>query len=98
MELSLTPASGPQRMNAAQDTSALERTAEKFEAAILADLLRAAGAGQARSEFGGGIGEDQFSSLLVDAHAGRIAAAGGIGLAEMVLRGLLAHTAPQAAP
>jgi len=67
----------------------LVETAQKFEAAILAELLRAAGAEQARTPFGGGIGEDQFASLLLNAQAQRIAAAGGIGLAEMAIRGLL---------
>ena len=70
---------------------ALHKTAQDFEAAVLAELLRAAGAGQARAAFGGGIGEDQFSSFLLDAQAARMAASGGIGLAEIVLRGLLAQ-------
>ncbi len=70
----------------------LAQTAQNFEAAILAELLRAAGAQQTGTPLGGGIGEDQFASILLDAQAQRIAAAGGIGLAEMALRGLLAHS------
>lgn len=70
----------------------LVETAQKFEAAILAELLRAAGAEQTGTPFGGGIGEDQFSSILLDAQAQSIAAAGGIGLAEMALRGLLGQS------
>lgn len=85
----LHPAPNPDRKAAyAPD---LVETAEKFEAAILAELLRAAGAEQKAAQFGGGIGEDQFSSLLIDAQAQRIAAAGGIGLAELVLRSFLAR-------
>lgn len=76
---------------AADTAEAMRKTAQEFEAAVLADLLRAAGAGQARAEFGGGVGEDQFASFLLDAQAARIAASGGIGLAEIVLRGLLAQ-------
>ena len=70
----------------------LAETTRKFEAAILSELLRAAGAAQTGSDFGGGIGEDQFASLLLDEQAQRIAAAGGIGLAELALRGILAQT------
>lgn len=71
----------------------LTQTALKFEAAILAELLRAAGAEQTGTLFGGGIGENQFASLLLDAQAQRIADAGGIGLAEMALRRTLAQSA-----
>lgn len=70
------------------DTS-LRPLAQQFEARILADLLRSAGAGEPVKGFGGGIGEDQFASFLVDAQAERIAARGGLGIAEMVMRTLL---------
>ena len=61
-------------------------SAVEFEALVLAELLRAAGAGKPISGFEGGLGEDQFASFLVDAQARAIAARGGIGLAEMVMR------------
>ena len=68
---------------------ALRASARAFEAAFLSEMLRAAGAGQPAESFGGGIGEEQFASFLVDQQAERIAARGGIGLAEMILRNLL---------
>lgn len=61
-------------------------SAVEFEALVLAELLRAAGAGKPISGLEGGLGEDQFASFLVDAQARAIAARGGIGLAEMVMR------------
>lgn len=69
--------------------------AQGFEAAILAELLQAAGAAQPGGEFGGGIGEDQFASFLLHAQAQRMAERGGIGLAEMILRSMLAEAGPE---
>ncbi|MDD7971734.1 rod-binding protein [Roseinatronobacter alkalisoli] len=60
--------------------------ATEFEAIVLAELLRAAGAGKPISGIESGVGEDQFASFLVDAQARAIAAQGGIGLAEMMIR------------
>ncbi|TDW38871.1 rod binding protein [Roseinatronobacter bogoriensis subsp. barguzinensis] len=78
-----------------QPTPQMKQAAQEFEAAILSELLKAAGAGQSRTEFGGGEGEEQFASLLLDAQAKQIAAAGGIGFAEMALRGLMAQRGPE---
>jgi len=75
--------------------AATRTAAQQFEAAILAELLRSAGAGEAASTFGGGIGEEQFASFLVNAQAERIAARGGLGIAEMALRALVARDAGQ---
>ncbi|MGP9789916.1 rod-binding protein [Roseinatronobacter sp. NSM] len=61
-------------------------SAVEFEALVLAEMLRAAGAGQPTTGIEGGVGEDQFASFLLDAQARAIAARGGIGLAEMVMR------------
>lgn len=61
-------------------------SAVEFEALVLAEMLRAAGAGKPAAGIEGGLGEDQFASFLVDAQARAIAAKGGIGLAEMVMR------------
>lgn len=69
-----------------QPDSRLWQSARQLEAAFLAEMLTAAGAGQVPTGFGGGIGEEQFASFLVHAQAERIAERGGIGLAEMILR------------
>lgn len=73
--------------------AATRAAAQQFEAVILAEMLRAAGAGEAASAFGGGIGEEQFASFLINAQAERIAARGGLGIAEMTLRALIAQDA-----
>lgn len=67
---------------------ALYTAAQKLEATFLAEMLKAAGLGQTESTFGGGAGEDQFSSFLVQAQAEEMVASGGIGLAEALFDAL----------
>lgn len=67
----------------------LMAVAEKLEASFLAEMFKAAGVGEARKSFGGGPGEDQFSSFLVQEYADATVAAGGIGLAESIYRSLV---------
>ena len=67
---------------------ALRSAAQKLEATFLAEMLKSAGFGQTRDSFGGGAGEDQFSSFLVQAQAEEMVAAGGIGLAEALFEAL----------
>lgn len=62
--------------------------AQKLEASFLAEMLTAAGLGQSPQEFGGGAGEDQFSSFLVQEQATAMVKAGGIGLSEMIFQTL----------
>lgn len=73
----------------AQPTVRLAAVAREFEASFLAEMLRAAKFGAPAGNFGGGIGEDQFASFLVDAQAQQLAAGGGLGLSEMILRSLM---------
>ena len=72
----------------ARTDSALRDAAQKLEATFLAEMLKAAGLGQTRTAFGGGAGEDQFSSFLVQAQAEEMVTAGGIGLAEALFEAL----------
>ncbi|MCC5992207.1 MAG: rod-binding protein [Rhodobacteraceae bacterium] len=68
----------------------LRQVFEEFEAVFLSQMLQAAGAGKPLSGLGGGgVGEAQFASMLVDVQARAIAARGGLGLAEMLLRASL---------
>lgn len=69
----------------------LRRAAQDLEAAFLSEMLRHGGLGAARESFGGGVGEDQFSSLLRTEHARALAASGGIGLTESLFNALLAR-------
>lgn len=62
--------------------------ANKLEAAFLAEMLKSAGMGESREEFGGGAGEDQFASFLRQAQAEKMVEAGGIGLAESLFEAL----------
>lgn len=73
----LPPATPPKRLLAA---------ARQFEASFLAKMLEAAGAAKPADSFGGGIGENQFASFLLDAQAQRISERGGIGIAEIIIR------------
>jgi Rod binding domain-containing protein len=59
-----------------------------LEAAFLAEMLKSAGLGESRDSMGGGVGEDQFSSLLIRAQADQMAQSGGIGLAESLFEAL----------
>ncbi len=67
----------------------LREVAEDLEASFLAEMLRHAGAGDARSSFGGGHGEEQFSSFLRNEQASAMAGRGGIGLAEALFESLV---------
>ncbi len=63
--------------------------AQTLEATFLAEMLKAAGFGEQKNSFSGGSGETQFASFHRQAVAEKIAAAGGIGLAEHIMRSIL---------
>ena len=79
-------------LNAAKDPRLMD-VAQKLEANFLAEMFKAAGVGEARQSFGGGAGEDHFSSFLVQEYADATVAAGGIGLAETIYRALVQREA-----
>ena len=83
----IPPVDAPTRTITSQDQK-LRSAAEKLEAGFLAEMLKAAGLGKSRSAFGGGAGEDQFSSFLVQEQAMQMVRAGGIGLAESLFESL----------
>lgn len=70
------------------DSDPLREAAIELEASFLAQMLKSAGLGESREGFGGGAGEDQFSSFLIREQANQIARAGGIGLAESLYHAL----------
>jgi Rod binding domain-containing protein len=72
----------------AQRDERLREAANQLEATFLSEMLKSAGFGDPRKSFGGGIGEDQFSSFLRDAQAKEMVAAGGIGLAEALFEAM----------
>jgi Rod binding domain-containing protein len=66
----------------------LRDLAIKLEANFLAEMLKSTGFGAARDGFGGGIGEEQFASFVVQNHAQKLAETGGVGLAENIFHSL----------
>lgn len=67
----------------------LREAASKLEATFLAEMLKSSGLGETRSTFGGGAGEEQFSSFLVQQQAEALVQAGGIGLSEALFEALM---------
>jgi Rod binding domain-containing protein len=82
------PPTGVAASMPAQKDMALRQAAEKLEAGFLAEMLKSAGLGQTSDSFGGGAGEDQFASFLVQEQALQMVRAGGIGLAESLFHSL----------
>lgn len=69
---------------------AVRRVAEEFEAAFLTEMLKASGLGKPLEGFsGGGPGEAQFTSFMVEGYAKAIRDAGGLGLSETIFRALV---------
>ncbi|MCB6177958.1 rod-binding protein [Rhodobacter sp. Har01] len=62
--------------------------ARELEAAFLSEMLQHAGMDGESGSFGGGIGEEQFSSFLRLEQARQMVAKGGIGLAEQLFRAM----------
>ncbi len=71
-----------------QSDASLRDVSQKLEASFLAEMLKAAGLGKQENSFGGGAGEDQFSSFLVQAQADAMVQTGGVGLSEMIFNAL----------
>ena len=74
--------------NVARQNATLKEAAQKLEAVFLAEMLKSSGLGKSQDAFGGGAGEDQFQSFLVQAQAEEMVRAGGIGLAESLFQAL----------
>lgn len=62
---------------------------QSLEATFLAEMLKSADFGEARDSFGGGVGEEQFSGLLVQHQADELVKTNGLGLAESIYRSLV---------
>lgn len=83
--LPLAPVRSPDRpAPARQSDAAIRAAAESFEAAFLAEMLGHAGLNAMPAGFGGGAGEEAFSSLLTGEYARLLSERGGIGLAERI--------------
>lgn len=71
--------------------AAMKQAADALETAFLSEMLKGAGLGESPGAFGGGTGEGQFASLLRDEQARMMQQAGGIGLAEQLMRAMAGH-------
>ncbi len=79
------PTAAPQQRD---PDKVLRQAADAMEASFLAQMLEAAGLGKTSESFGGGAGEDQFASFLVQAQAEEMVKSGGIGLSEAIFEAL----------
>lgn len=68
----------------ARDPDHQLKIAKEFETSFLAEMLKHTGINKTSETFGGGAGEDAFSSMLNDAYANALVESGGIGIAELV--------------
>lgn len=91
MILNPTFAGAPLPPERPQDRALMD-AARSLEASFLAEMLESAGLGQTSENFGGGAGEDQFSSFLIEEQAKHIVNAGGIGLAQSLFDALKEHS------
>ena len=86
--MQLTPIDTGALPKTEQRDVALRAAAQKLEATFLAEMIKSAGLGETRDAFGGGEGEDRFSSFLLQAQAEKMVEAGGLGLAEAIFEAL----------
>ncbi len=78
------------RINPNAKNGKVRKMAEKYEAFFLSQALQPMFANiKAVEPFGGGVGEDMWRSLQVDEYGKAIAANGGIGLADGIMREIL---------
>lgn len=86
-QISITnPTSAPAKI---KDEVALREVSRALESSFVAEMLKSAGVGKPRETYGGGPGEDGFSSFLVQAQADMIVESGGFGLAEQIFQSLV---------
>lgn len=69
-------------------TSDLRRVSTLLEENFLFEMLKSSGMGKPQDVLGGGQGEEQFSSFLIQAQVKNIVKSGGIGLAEAIFNSL----------
>lgn len=74
--------------------AAMQKAAKGLEATFLAEMLKPMGAAEARESFGGGIGEQQFTTFLLEEEAKAMVSSGGIGLAEEIFKSMTQSETP----
>jgi Rod binding domain-containing protein len=72
------------------DPAKIRKVAEDFEAVFLGQMLQHMWAGiETDPQFGGGHGEDMFRPMMIDEFGKKIAANGGLGIADQLEAQLL---------
>lgn len=80
----------PQAPKTGMTPERLRRAAGEFEAFYLAQALQPMFEGiSSEAPFGGGMAEEMWRSLLVDEYGKAMAKAGGIGIADTIVRSLV---------
>jgi Rod binding domain-containing protein len=88
--LPLPLATTPRAQSAPGAADELRRAAEEFEAVFLSEMLAPMFEGlDTEGLGGGGMGEQIFRPMLVERYAEAIARAGGVGVADSVVREML---------
>ena len=90
MEISATTPFDPSVSMHTTNDEKLMNAARGLEASFLAEMLKSAGVGAPLSAFGGGAGEEHFSSFLREAQAKAMVDAGGLGLAQSIFEAMKA--------
>lgn len=85
---SITPIQNRAPAAPADRQSLARATAERFETAFLAEMLKHSGINKTSEVTGGGAGEDAFSSFLTEEYARLVTERGGIGLAEQIFNAI----------
>lgn len=86
----LPMATNPQAQQHQQVPDELRRAAEEFESVFLAQMLAPMFDGLSTDGLGGGgMGEEIFRPMLIERYAEAITRAGGVGIAESVMREMM---------
>lgn len=86
MKLDSTAAATAPISNARE--TAMRQAAQELEATFLAEMLKPMGAGASRDSFGGGLGEEHFTTFLLQEESRAMVQAGGVGLAESIFQAM----------
>jgi len=78
----ISPRLGSYSQHAEIKDPAVWKASQDLEASFLAEMLKSIGMEGSQSEFGGGMGEEQFASFMREAQAQKMVQSGGIGLAD----------------
>ena len=84
--MEITPKPMVERPMPTDRQDAMMEQAKDLEATFLAEMLGHVGLGTPRDSFGGGAGEEQFTSFLKQEQARLMVERGGIGLAEAIFK------------